>query len=106
MAKKSNVKITVIKKLSWKEMGDKQLPDVAEGVADYCEMLPEGKEFIIGDKFEMPEGFCNWAWHDIYPEVMTLRFGGSFPWIKKEGMIYSSCSDGVRPVIFKLERIE
>jgi hypothetical protein len=26
-------------------------------------------------------------------------------WIKKEGLIYSCCSDGTRPVFFKIERL-
>jgi uncharacterized repeat protein (TIGR04076 family) len=53
----------------------------------------------------MPAGFCTWAWHDIYPAVTGLRFGGNYPWMKKEGAIYSCCSDGARPVFFKIERV-
>jgi len=52
----------------------------------------------------MPAGFCTWAWHDIYPAVTSLRFGGNFPWMKKEGMVISCCSDGARPVFFRIER--
>ena len=106
MAQRSKVKITVIKKLGRKDVFGDQLPtEVAEGVEEVCNVIKEGQEFVVQEDGKMPEGFCTWAWHDIYPEIMTLRFGGNFPWITKEGMIYSSCTDGLRPVIFKLERI-
>jgi len=34
-----------------------------------------------------------------------LAFGGDFPWFKEKGIAISCCSDGLRPVVFKLERI-
>ena len=102
----ANLKITVIKKLSWKEMGfDKQHPEVQDFVDAYCGLWEEGREFIVGEDGKMPADFCTWAWADIWPEICTLRFGGNFPWIKKEGLIYASCTDAVRPVLFKIERM-
>ena len=106
MAEKSKVKITVIKKLGMKDIFGKELPEVAEGVEEVCNVINEGQEFVVQEDGKIPQGFCTWAWHDIYPEVTTLRFGGNFTWIKKEGLVYSCCSDGLRPVIFKLERIK
>ncbi|MHA1187160.1 MAG: TIGR04076 family protein [Candidatus Heimdallarchaeota archaeon] len=53
----------------------------------------------------MPEGFCMWAWRDLYKDLSVLFFGGNF-WRKEKGTIHSSCTDGRKPVVFKLERIE
>ena len=57
-----------------------------------------------GDK---PENFCDWAWHDIYKIVITLVSKGNFDiWMKEKGTAISCCTDGIRPVVFKLERID
>jgi len=105
MAKRYPLKITVIKKLSAKEVYGHALSEVTDDFPDYCDRLDVGKEFIVDESGAMPWGFCTWAWHDIYPAVTGLRFGGNYPWMKKDGMIYSCCSDGARPVFFKIERL-
>lgn len=99
------LKITVIKKLSSKDIYGETLPGVSENVIPYCENMEVGQEFIVDEAENKPAGFCTWAWHDIYPEVVGLQFGANFPWMKQEGLIYSCCTDGTRPVFFKIERI-
>ena len=105
MANRHRVRITVLKKLSSMEVYGGPLPEVGEDMAPYCDRLQISQEFIVDESGAMPSGFCTWAWHDIYPAVTGLRFGGNFPWMKKEGMIYSCCSDGARPVFFRIERL-
>lgn len=105
MFKKYSLKITVLKKLSAKEVYGEALPGLADDVTPYCNRLEVGKEFIVDESGAMPAGFCTWAWHDIYPAVTGLRFGGNFSWIKKEGLAYACCSDGARPVFFRIERM-
>jgi uncharacterized repeat protein (TIGR04076 family) len=105
MAKRYRLKITVLKKLSSKEVYGQPLPEVSEDMAAYCDRLEVGQEFMVEESGAMSLGFCTWAWHDIYPAVTGLRFGGNYPWIKKDGLIYSCCSDGARPVFFKIERL-
>jgi uncharacterized repeat protein (TIGR04076 family) len=102
---KQPLKITVLKKLSSKEVYGHPLPEVAEEMSPYCDRLEVGQEFFVEESGAIPAGFCSWAWHDIYPVVTGLRLGGNYPWIKKEGLIYSCCSDGARPVFFKIERL-
>jgi uncharacterized repeat protein (TIGR04076 family) len=54
----------------------------------------------------MPEGFCNWAWRDVYKDVAVLAYGGNFyPWVEK-GTAITCCTDGIRPVSFIMERLE
>jgi uncharacterized repeat protein (TIGR04076 family) len=46
----------------------------------------------------MPEKFCEWAWADIRTYIpMVLGQGNP---------IAVCCTDGFRPVFFKLERID
>ena len=72
---------------------------------DRCPVFEVGQEFFLG-KFEKPETFCTWAWQDIFYMVHTLWNGGSFtPWYKEKNVVIGSCTDGIRPVLFKIERI-
>jgi uncharacterized repeat protein (TIGR04076 family) len=32
--------------------------------------------------------------------------GGDFHWMKEPGTLIACCNDGVRPVVFRLERID
>ncbi len=65
----------------------------------------EGLEFIVGDRGDMPEGFCHHAWFGLYKNINILRYGGSFPDFTGNE-IYTACPDGLRTVCFKLERVE
>lgn len=68
-----------------------------------CQHLHQGQEFI-SDGW-MPEGFCNFAWPDIHKYVLVLARGGNMVGVK-HGTYITCCTDGFRPVFFKLERIE
>jgi uncharacterized repeat protein (TIGR04076 family) len=70
-----------------------------------CERYRDDQEFVIGEDMKMPEGFCTSAWVSLYPTVRMLGFGGNPPWWKEKGVSITCCNDGLRPVVFKLERI-
>jgi len=100
----AKVKITVIKKMNNKDLfGDS--PPVTFTGAPECDRLHLGQEFI-SDEGKFPEGMCAWAFADIQRDITHLRLGGDFPWVKEKGAIMSCCTDGARPVIFKLERMD
>jgi len=104
VADKSKVKITVVKKVSNQDMfGDD--PPVGFTAAPQCDKLEVGQEFISDETGSCPPGLCPWAFADIQRDITHLRFGGNFPWIKEPGKMLACCTDGVRPVVFKLERI-
>ena len=91
---KDNCKITVIKTFlyeEWcKEMGREP---------KLCPELKEGQEFIVSNSGKIPKGICQVAWADIRFNIYLVH----------EGFFNSMivcCSDSVRPVYFKLERIE
>ena len=75
----------------------------AESIWEPCERLQEGQEFI-SKGLGMPEQFCDAAWADIQKYVMTLARGGNFLGVKP-GMFVTCCTDGFRPVLFRLERV-
>ena len=104
MSERHKVKITVLRRFSPSEVFDKMPVTLVEPFEE-CELYRDGQEFIVGDDGKMPEGFCTSAWQTIYCNVRTLAFGGNLPWFKEKGISISCCSDGLRPVIFKLERI-
>jgi len=106
MYKRYKQKITVLKKMNAFDIYATVLPELGEDFAPECPRFKIGQEFVIDGSGQKPLEFCSWAWHDIFPVVTTLRCGGNFPWMKKGDMFYACCTDGARPVFFKLERIE
>jgi uncharacterized repeat protein (TIGR04076 family) len=101
------IKITVLKKAFHADLAEKY-----SGIeVRPCEVFSDGQEFITG--LNMPVGFCGWAWNDIQKWVLTLFNGGNFnkgaifrDWMKDDKTALACCTDGFRPVTFKLERIE
>ena len=102
LEKPYNVKITVLKRV---QTGDLVNEYGKETYDTECPKLVEGEEFLVKN-YNIPEGFCSWAWADIQRDVIVLAMGCDFLWMKKKGTMISCCTDGLRPVIFKLERVE
>lgn len=79
----------------------------AEGLGK-CPMHLEGEVFYAD--YQKPAKFCDEAWKSIYQYVFALSHdGGIFyygDWISKPGIAICSCNDGLRPVIFKIERTD
>ena len=105
--KKYKVKITVIKKFGPEDVfgQNHNCKTLSGSNIIKCTLFDEGREFIVNDINYMPEGFCGWAWRDIYKDLSVLYFGGFFP-RPEIGIAYVSCTDGRKPVVFKLERYE
>lgn len=99
---KTPVKITVLKKLKIEDLFDEY---AAEDFESECPLFKVGDEFIAREDV-VPEGFCRWAWADIFRDVICLSCGGDYSHIKQKGVMISGCTGGLRSVIFKLERIQ
>ena len=104
VGKSVNLKITVLRRFAPEEVFDEK--PIGYGELGKCTVFEDGQEFIVGDDGKMPEGFCVWAWDDIYKSVLTLRYNGDFPWFTEAGATVTNCTDGLRPVIFRIERME
>lgn len=75
------IRITVLKRTLNPELAK----EYCQGDVAPCPCFTEGQEFVCS--LDKPEGFCDWAWRDIHPMV-------------------SCCSDGIRPGVFRIERID
>jgi uncharacterized repeat protein (TIGR04076 family) len=106
LKKKKKVKIKVLKIFSPEEVFENPPVEHVEPWGP-CPMFEEGQEIIVNEAGGMPEGFCASAWVTLWDKVRTLSMGGIFPYFKdREDTIISCCSDGLRPVVFQLERME
>jgi len=104
MADGKRLKITVLKRLDPSKLFE-TLPVARKDWMVPCDIYKDGQEIIVGEDLRMPEGFCPSAWQTIYHNIRTLGFGGNLPYFDEKGVAVSCCSDGLRPVIFKIERI-
>jgi len=92
--KKYGVKISVLKRTYEKEIVEK----LKTGPRERCTRFQDGQEFTVTSQWAMPENFCAWAYADIRTYIpMVLGQGNP---------IAVCCTDGYRPVFFKVERVE
>jgi uncharacterized repeat protein (TIGR04076 family) len=101
----SKVKIMVVRGFTKEEIFGDDVPEELRDFTTPCQTHRPGQEFLL-DSNEIPEGFCTWAYADIYRDIIHLSRGGDFPWVGKPGVMYSSCTDGRKTVVFRLERID
>ena len=102
----AKAKITVVKRSVHDDLIDRYInkernPDGFGA----CNLWKVGQEFLIEDWPTRPDDFpCEWAWANIHPDVATTLFGGDL-WVNHPEGSYTCCQDGLRPVVFKVERI-
>jgi len=98
----ANARITVVKKAFHKDLIDEYLPHLSDQ-AEICPVFQVGQTFEIEGPFgAKPEGFCDWAWADIRKVVALIMMGAN----PTPGTEFTCCSDGLRPVTFRIQRIE
>ncbi len=90
------VKITVLKRLV---MDDIISEYAGEGKITICNKFKEGDSFIT-DGRSLPEGFCTWAFADIFKDIIFVRNNMECIGTKDKKSQVASCTDGFRPVIF------
>lgn len=97
------LKITVIKVVDSKEL----FPELPEGCVSTfessCPRFRENQVFYVDRDGNPLNGFpCQWAWNDNFPIITAMRNGVHFRQ-KRQGIQYTCCTDGLRPVIFRIE---
>lgn len=127
---KHKVKVTVLEKKLYPELQQQYCMDPAAGP---CPCYQAGDEFMFyrdeerDDFWQMGLGtlqrtagnadttaggpkrpFCSEAWDAIARYIYAGLQGGSLMkgWMKEENTMIACCSDGTRPVVFKIERID
>ena len=99
-------RITVLKRTINQDLIGEYLEDSYQDIGP-CECFEEGQEFVV-DPSAVPEDFlarCAWAWADIRRDILTVAYGGDMPGMKQRGTLITGCTDWLRPVIFKVERM-
>jgi uncharacterized repeat protein (TIGR04076 family) len=99
-----DVRITVLKRT----LNQDAVERYAQGQSGLCDRFAEGQTFVVAGRdlsSAMPAGFCSWAWADIHQFVLALARGANFIGAKP-GTFVTCCTDGFRPVVFAVERVE
>lgn len=91
------VKITVLKKLLFDDLVTKYAGKKMEA----CARCSEGQAFVT-DGRKVPDGFCVWAWADIFKDILLVRQDAVCGSADGKCQVVS-CTDGYRPVIFLIE---
>ncbi|HNX58955.1 MAG TPA: TIGR04076 family protein [Spirochaetota bacterium] len=98
------IKITVLDTMSNIELAGRYCRDGQKACP--CPIFKPGQEFTT--TFEKPPGFCEWAWTDIYKYIAIFLSGGNmgdaFNWMADNNSVIACCTDGIRPVIFRIEK--
>ena len=101
------VRISVLKRSFHRDLVDEVIRDDAFRESfGRCPIFAEGQTFVSEDWPTKPEGFCERAWPDIRHEVAMVMYGAAVPWIEQPGFTITCCNDGLRPVTFRIERID
>ena len=104
--KQGPLRITVERVFTPREVFGKEIRQASDSEAiPPCPVFKKGQVFETENGFSRPEGFCGWAWRDLTVRLTKFDLIDDMDWPERN-MTYVACGDGVRPVIFKLERIE
>ncbi len=61
----------------------------------------------VGDKFEVntheTDGICGYCYHDMFPKLMNMCYGGQIPWMNNDEWTYK-CPDTYNLVTFKMTK--
>ena len=108
----SKCRITVMKQYYDEELADRYIQGCPGRELVPCRFFSQiGQSFVIDSSMEMPDGFCPYAWEsaiDKYAFAMVHGGGGFFggTWMKNESEMITCCPDGIRPVVFHLQRLD
>ena len=101
----NRIKITVLKKVYFDDIAAENLSDEMKNEGHgICNIFKEEQEFFLSNPDDMPKGFCPWAWADLHRDVVAMLTGSQMKW-NKDGVAISCCTDGYRPVVFRIERV-
>lgn len=108
MAWKNRCQITVLKLTYDQELAKEYLANPEVGP---CAWFREGQTFVVDkDNYMTMLGgqFCAEAWRAISHYVYAALQGGDIMhgWSADDREMITCCNDGVRPVIFRIRRLE
>lgn len=104
MELKPKCRITVLQRSVNKSLIDAYMDEKMRSYS-VCSKLKDGEQFLVTSEFEMPSGFCPWAWADIRKDILSIIHGASYDWYKEKNMTIAGCTDWFKPVLFKIEKL-
>jgi uncharacterized repeat protein (TIGR04076 family) len=87
------VRITVLRRSIQKEFQQYRKSEIVA-----CDRVKDGQQFIVESPWEKPAGMCDWAWADIRTFIHIVRAGDLSEFV-------TCCTDGFRPVFFRIEKL-
>ncbi len=98
------IRLTVLKREYFEDLVKANYrPDSPKRRVGRCSAFEDGQVFETNPACEKPDGFCDWAWADIQRDVISVSLGVGHPWTSPRPMAIACCTDGKRPVVFKIE---
>ena len=97
----AKAEITVLQSIVFRELVEKTLPEAVWEHVVPCEFFQPGQRFTVDADSLLPEGFCPTAWFDLRDKLSAC--------LRDEDPLTPlivCCQDGLRPVTFRIERIE
>jgi uncharacterized repeat protein (TIGR04076 family) len=99
-------KITVLKRTFDRDLVEQYIQEGQRRNHGLCDVFREGQEFITDLSTGIPPGFCPWAWDDIQKSLVALAAHDDAPTpYQDQNIVIACCTDGTRPVVFRIERI-
>ncbi len=95
-------KITVLRRMFIEDLANEYCAN-----PQICSAFKDGQEYLL-DKPQKPADFCGSAWDSISNYVFAFIYGAESlygNWMKDKNTMIACCNDGVRPVIFKIEKV-
>ena len=81
-----------------------QVQERKGGACGPCTAFEVGQSFDAG--WDIPEGFCSFAWADIHKDVKMIQCNGNPVRIRQDHTTISCCKDALCPVVFRIERLD
>lgn len=102
------VRITVLKRALFEDICNEYGADafLERGGCAPCRLFSDGQQFVLEHGLLKPDDFCSDAWADIRHELMVIINGGNRPYVGPEGTAIVCCTDAMKPVLFKIERMK
>ncbi len=97
----AKARIVVLQAVVFEDLVKQVLPPDAWDHVVPCEYFHAGQQFTVDGESSFPEGFCPAAWFDLRDKIAAaLRDNDPLT------PLLVCCQDGLRPVSFRIERIE
>jgi uncharacterized repeat protein (TIGR04076 family) len=81
--------------------------DILEsGVCPFGYRIGDRFEFDVSERMVTFPNFCGWAYRGMFPILVSLKYGGNFPFGQNGKTAGITCSDSRNPVAFKISFVE